>query len=156
MIHRRAAEDALLSEFLEVLAISVPAPGVQPITLPVGLAAARQEARGIAITTRSVWDLIQIMVSAVEVPDRHVAEGRAVTFPGHCPLGSRLRIHRSDGYPDDASVVIFCRDAWYFIGDTDLATKKAFQLLRALWAVRIADTGMPAQVRPVLTVPVSR
>jgi hypothetical protein len=64
-------------------------------------------------------------------------------------------VRRSEKKPKDASVAVEYRDGWFYIDETDQATKRFFRLLGALWSVSIADSavGSPA---PVLTVPVSR
>ena len=54
-----------------------------------------------------------------------------------------------------AAVAVPYRDGWYFIDETDQATKRFFRLLSALWSVSIAE-GTTHAAAPVLTVPVSR
>jgi hypothetical protein len=50
-------------------------------------------------------------------------------------------------------VAVRYRDSWYFIDDRDLATKRFFKLLGAMWSM--AESANKASGTPVLTVPVS-
>jgi hypothetical protein len=48
------------------------------------------------------------------------------------------------------------RDGWFYIDETDYATKRFFRLMGTFWSVAIAESAAQGSAAPVLTVPVSR
>ena len=147
---------AQVEELLSLLGLPQPDDNSTTIDLPVSLALHGRESSGVAIITRSVYDLAEILAAAVEVPERDQGDGAAADYPRPGPVGSTLRIRRSADRPDRAAVTVPYRDGWFYIDDRDRATKGFFRLLASLWSVAIADTTAGAAAAPVLTVPVSR
>ena len=107
----------------------------------------------IAMMTRSVASVMQNMAADVEVPAEDLAKTRA--FPGckkdHVVSGTRMiRIHSSKQKSPDAFVSVIYRNTWFWIDDSDLHSKEAFQQLMNLFTM--ADTS-PMAPAPVITIP---
>lgn len=143
----------------ELLALlRVPAAGDRParIVLPVSLALDGHATGGIGITTRSVFDLLEILSGAVEIPERDQVAGVAASYPPPGLVGERLRVHYSGTEPGQASVAVSYRDGWFYIDETDQPTKQYFRLFTTLMSINIAESAGRTSTAPVLTVPVSR
>jgi hypothetical protein len=109
----------------------------------------------VAISTRSTFDLIEILRAAVEVPQEHADAGLAIKYPKLGLAGQNLRIRASQYKPAQAAVVVKHRGYWFYIHDADLRTKLYYLMVRTLWSVSIA-TASDQKAAPVLTIPVSR
>jgi len=145
-----------VNELLTLLGISTPEGRSSRIVLPVSLALEGQDSGGIGITTRSVFDLLEILSGAVEVPEQDHASGVAVSYPPPGLVGNQLRVRYSRIKPGHASVAVKYRDGWFYIDEKDQATKQFFRLLTTLLSINIAESTSRASAAPVLTVPVSR
>ena len=143
-------------ELLTLLGISTPENRSSRITLPISLALEGQNSGGLGITTRSVFDLMEILSGAVEIPEQDVTSGIAVSYPPPSRVGRQLRVHYSRTEPEHASVAVKFRDGWFYIDEKDQATKLFFRLLTTLLAINIAESTGRTSSTPVLTVPVSR
>ena len=97
-----------------------------------------------------------MLSAAVEVPEADQRSGVAASFPPPGLAAKELRIRASTAKPEHASVAVQYRGNWFYIDDTDQATKQFFRLLGTLWSVTIAESGAKGSAAPVLTVPVSR
>lgn len=112
--------------------------------------------REIAVITRSILGLMEIMAAEVGVPAEDIAQTRA--FPGYAngappPPGifNRLiRIQSGKSSPPDAFVSVKYRNIWFWIDDHDLESKQMFALTMMLFSM--ADTA-PKENQPVLTIP---
>lgn len=107
----------------------------------------------VAVVTRSLLHIMGTMAAQVEVPAGDVAQGRAT--PGlqdgaEAAPASLLRIHSSSGKPADASVAVSYRDAWFWIDDRDLRSKRSFAFMLILFT--LADTGEKESL-PLITIP---
>lgn len=145
-----------VNELLTLLGISAPKNRSSRITLPVSLALEGQGSGGIGITTRSIFDLLEILSGAVEVPEQDHANGVAVSYPQPGMVGKQLRVRYSRTEPAHASVAVKYRNGWFYIDEKDQATKQFFRLLTTLLSINIAESTGRASAAPVLTVPVSR
>jgi len=144
-----------VGELLRLLGLPAPEKSAPPIVLPVSLALDGQDTGSIGITTRSVFDLLQILSGAVEIPEQDLATGVAISYPPPGLVGKALRIHHAKTRPDNASVAVNYRNGWFYIDETDQATKQFFKLLTTLLEIDIAEST-DRESAPVLTVPVSR
>ena len=124
------------------------------IVLPVRLGFGRGTSPALNVQTRSVYDLIEIAASAVEVPSEHAAQG--LVDPGvDRPLRGVLRIQSSPNYPStDVLVAVHHRGHWFYISSNDAPSKLAFRLLQTLIGMRLVE-GAP-QTIPTLTIPVAK
>ena len=132
------------------------AQGDRDIVLPVNLAVGKVTRPELNVQTRSVYDLIDLAASAVEVPPEHAARGLADPGTG-APSAFRgdLRIQSSRSYPStDVLVAVRHRGYWFYIAADDGPSKFTFHLLQTLIGMRLVE-GTP-QTTPTLTIPVSR
>jgi hypothetical protein len=141
-------------ELLSLLDLSMPAVRSKPIILPVTLSVVEEEVYGISVSTRSVYDMIEILAASVVVPEEHVRSGLCFQFPRRGLVGAKLSIRRSEKRPQNASVAVQYRGSWFYIDETDQSTKRVFRMLYAFWNVRIASTADHLRAAPVLTIPV--
>jgi len=70
--------------------------------------------------------------------------------------GKDIHIRSARVKPKNASVAVKYQGSWFYIEETDQATKEGFQLVKGLWHVGIANAASQFQPAPILTVPVSR
>jgi hypothetical protein len=142
-------------EYLTLLGLPMSKEESEDIVFPVYFAVKSRGLDGIAISTRSTGDLIQILRAAIEVPQEHNIAGVTIEYPEMGLIGKNLRIHSSKDKPEGAAVAVRYRDYWFYINDTDIRTKVFYQMLRILWSVSIA-ASTDASAAPVFTIPVSR
>ena len=137
--------DALRAELRTLLGLEA---GATEFTLLTGHHA--RNGTEIAVQTRSILHVTQMMAIHVEVPDADVAEKRAL--PGattSAPAADGLRIHSSASRPPDAFAAVNYRGHWFWIDDRDLGSKRAFSLLMLLFTMTdTSGEGRP----PVLTI----
>jgi hypothetical protein len=143
-------------ELLDLLGLPAPKDSSPHLILPVSLALHGREQGGIGIITRSVFELGEILGAAIEVPADDVNNGVATNYPPPGLAGENLRIRYSRDKPEHAYISVKYRDGWFYIDESDQATKRFFRLMSALWSVTIAESTTNATAAPVLTVPVSR
>jgi hypothetical protein len=144
-----------VNEYLSLLGLTKPKDESKDIILPVYFSIKRRELDGMAISTRSLIDLIEILSAAIEIPQEHVRSGMAMNYPAMGLAGKNIHIHSSKDKPDQAAVAVRHRGYWFYIDDTDMNTKLFYLTVRTLWSVRIAAAA-DQKVAPVLTIPVSR
>src|SRR5262249_40431074 len=132
------------------------AQGDRDIVLPVNLAVGKVTRPELNLQTRSVYDLIEIAASSVEVPPEHAALGLADSgVDALSPFHGGLRIQSSPSYPStDVVVAVRHRGYWFYIPADDGPSKLSFRLLQMLIGMRLVE-GTP-QTTPALTIPVSR
>ena len=142
-------------EYMTLLGLPMPADESKDIVLPVYFAVKGRDLDGIAISTRSTYDLIEILRAAIDIPQEHAGVGLAFKFPPPGPAGKDIHIHASKDKPKRASVAVKHRRYWFYIDETDMHTKLFYDLVRTLWSVSIASAS-GQKAAPVLTIPVSR
>jgi hypothetical protein len=145
-----------VSELLRLLGLSQPDDPSAQVILPVFLALDGRDDGAIGITTRSVYEMVEILAAAIEVPEVDQQSGVATTYPAAGLVGQDLRVRYTDARPRHASVAVKYRDGWFYIDERDQSSKRFFRLLSSLWSVTIAASTKDATAAPVLTVPVSR
>lgn len=143
-----------VDELLSLLGLPLPSPEEHTIVAPVSQALYGRESGGVGLTTRAIYELVEVMSAAVQVPEPHQRNGVALVYPSLGLIGENLQIRSSEERPEFASVSVRYRDYWFYIDDRDMATKRFFKLVTALWSATMAE-NTNAKV-PLLTVPVSR
>jgi hypothetical protein len=105
----------------------------------------------IAMLTRSILEIIGEFSFGIEVPLRHVEEGRVLAAPGFDGPWSppSVRICSGDDEPDDAFVAIRYRGVWFWIDDRDFPAKRMFSFLLLLTSLAESGTTPAA---PLITV----
>lgn len=142
-------------EYLALLGLSIPLDESKDIIIPVYFSVKGRDWDGIAISTRSTFDLIEILRASIEIPKEHAGLGLAHHSPRPGLAGKDIHIHTSGGKPEGAAVAVTYRGYWYYIDETDMQTKLFYDMVRTLWSVSIA-AGTDQRAAPVLTIPVSR
>lgn len=121
----------------------------------------------IAVVTRSFIQVLYYLSHGVEVPSEHMASGVAKTtleadgrvFDWQLLTGGLFTVKTACGKkaPAQAAVAVRYRGYWFYIDDTDHATKQNFLLLRP---ARFIEYGSASSARrgtgPMLTLPVGR
>ena len=124
------------------------------IVLPVKLAFGTVAKPELNVQTRSVYELVQMAASTIEVPAEHTALG--LTDPGLdgvAPLRGLLKISSSPHRPSvDVLVAVRHRGYWFYISGDDARSKTAFRLLQTLMNMRLTEAQ--PQAAPTLTIPV--
>jgi hypothetical protein len=144
-----------VAEYLALLGLPMPADESKPIVLPVYFAVKAREWGGVAITTRSTLDLIEILRAAIEIPQEHAGMGLTLNYPPVGMAGKDIRIRASTDKPKNAYLAVKHRGYWFYIDESDQHTKFFFRIMRLFWSVSIASAA-DQRAAPVLTVPVSR
>ena len=120
-----------------------------------GLYRRETDYRSIVLRTRSILGAIIYLSQAVHPPESHIESGIAARewpLPGGIRELGRLFSLRSSSAKPQASLAVKYRDYWFYIDETDMATKTTFLVLAEVYRLALSD-AVPAQV-PVLTLPV--
>jgi hypothetical protein len=113
-----------------------------------------EPADSIAIRTRSLLEIAVYLSHGVEVPEAHDRAGIARPEADPAPDVSDLfRVKVSATRPEEPGIAVEYRDHWYFIPDSDHASKRTFTLMQALFLSQVVED--PAQGAPVLTLPLN-
>ena len=144
-----------IGELLDLLGVKQKVDDSKPLVVPVYHAVEEPANGGVAVTTNSIYDLIEMLSASIAVPEKHRESGLAISYPTPGLAGRKVRIQRSKAKPERASVSIEYRNSYYYIAETDQETKLMFRILRTLWKDRIASTTQ-FQSAPVLTIPVGQ
>lgn len=142
-------------ELLDMLDLPVPEDLERDIVIPIHFGVLRDNSWGLGITTRSTFDLVEIMRAAIVVPEEHLQAGLTIEYPPIGLPGKGIRIKSSKSKPEGNSSAIYYKGYWFFISATDLTTKATFNMLRTMWSITIASSTDESQA-PVLTIPVGR
>ena len=113
-----------------------------------------ENAREIAMLTRSVMQVMMDFASYIDVPEADLAEGRAYR-PQRTPEQENrfppiLRVRHGDKAPPDAYVAVRYRGGWFWVDDRDHQSKAMFTSVLFLFS--LTETGQ-AQAGPVVTIP---
>ena len=106
----------------------------------------------IAVLTRSILQIMMELASYIEVPEKDINEGRtaAVVNENGSGLSPLMRIRSDTSRPEEAFVVVQYRNNWFWIDDTDFASKRMFLFWMLL--ISLTDTGDKTGA-PIVTVP---
>lgn len=126
------------------------------IELPIRAGVGAATTPALNVQTRSVYDLIELAATAVEVPAEHAARGLADLPPGTAaPLTGFFAVHSGPRPPgDDVLVATRHRGHWFWIAANDRPSKTLFRLLQSLIGMRLVDAT--PQAVPTLTIPVGK
>ncbi|CAA0079996.1 Uncharacterised protein [Halioglobus japonicus] len=146
---------AQVKQLLQLLGLPAARPGQRQVVIPVFMALDGAASGGLGLTTRSVWDLVEILSASIEVPASDEAAGVVVPSPIPGRVGRQLKIAFSTEEPEHAYIAVADRDGWFYIDERDLVTKEYFRLLSSLWTMTMSKAIGQGAVAPLLTVPVS-
>jgi len=119
-------------------------------------AAQQIDDKEIAMLTRSLLEILAEASAGVEIPSSDVHEGRVLRMDIQGPsseFGPKLMIHvhssSSKPDPNQAFTAVPCRDSWFWVDDTGLASKRGLGFMMLLFTlVESGNTVAP----PVLTI----
>jgi hypothetical protein len=157
VIHGYAGKRDVVDDLLRRWGLSRSlARGGQDIVLPVKLAVGHPTRPELNVVTRSVYDLVNLAASAVDVPPEHAALGLTDhAFDRVSTFGDVLRVRSAPDPPSmPVLVAVRHRGYWFYISADDAESKRAFQLLQVLIGMRLVE-GTPQSV-PTLTIPVAK
>jgi hypothetical protein len=104
----------------------------------------------LTLGTRSIYRVLIMLATSVQVPESHLAEGRAPALGGD--LGEdlpRFTVFSGCEKPKDCFTATRYRGHWFWIDDRDAESKRTMAYLMVLLA--LADTGTKEPV-PFLTI----
>jgi len=104
----------------------------------------------IALSNRSVLDILRFAAASVDVPEGEITSGRV--RKRSVELFEYLDVRTSKSEPRSAWLKVQYRGTWYYIPATDLGSRTTFTLLTALFA---SVVGEVPGAKPVLTLPVN-
>jgi hypothetical protein len=155
-IDTAAASREDVQELIRLLALD-------PANLTYRLAAAVSGGggRNIAVKPRSVLAAMRYLSKGVDVPDVDVRgalvpvlrDSQGSAFDWSKLLSGIMRISSSDAWPANAYVRVFHQGHWFYIDDSDLASKHAFSLIETAFALQAGDVP---PITTILTLPIAR
>jgi len=107
----------------------------------------------VAMLTRSMMEIMLQLGFGIDLPAAHATGGRALPGqlqPGNAKAEPLVHIHSGTVAPADAYAAVPYKGYWYWIDDTDIASKRTFTFLMILFS--LAETGQTTAA-PVVTVP---
>ena len=125
--------------------------GVSEFEITYGLAP--RNPNEVAMLTRSMMEIMLQLGFGIDLPAAHATGGRALPgqrLPGDAQAEPLVRIRSGTEPPADAYAAVPYRGYWYWIDDTDIASKRIFTFLMILFS--LAETGQTTAA-PVVTVP---
>ena len=107
----------------------------------------------LAVSSRSMLQVMAAFASYIEVPEAHARDGSVVaaqagTVPAERP--ERVRIRSGTEKPADAFAAVRYRNHWYWIDNASLLSKRA--LTAIMYFFTLADTGDSGRL-PLITIP---
>jgi len=142
-------------ELLQLLEIPAETRRGAAIAIPLSPGVRLDRSPVLFLQTRSIATILTEAARLVDVPEEHVQAGFVVpNVLAPDADASALRIRSSRKAPDHANVAVKHRDFWYYVDDTDLTAKSAFQIVQMLFGSQLAEAARGAQTAPVLTIPV--
>lgn len=121
-----------------------------------GLYRREMDYQSIVLRTRSLLGAIVYLSQAVNPPEDHIKKGfttKQWPLPGDktTDILKVFNVLSSKDRPA-ASLAVEYRNYWFYIDETDMASKAAFLVLSEFYRLAISE-GMPGQI-PILTLPV--
>jgi hypothetical protein len=124
-------------------------PGIQDVKVRYGLIP--RDDTEIAMTTRSLLQVLIELATQINAPQEHVTEGRTVpSMSWGDDENSLININHSREKPEDAFVAVKYRNYWFYIDDRDLKSKTTFTFVMILFSV--TETGGKEGL-PLVTIP---
>jgi len=143
-------------ELLRLLNVPRPKDESKDIVIKTVLAFEQPEPMSVAILTRSVSDIMELLAAGVDVPEEDLISGAAIQFPKIGLPGKDIKIRRSEDKPRKASISVKYRGYWFYIDDTDQVTKQALRLLQFLNSAMTGEAASEGHTAPALTIPISQ
>ena len=121
----------------------------------------QNESDQIRVVTRSLLGILFYLSQAVEAPEQDIKAGKVTrtlkssgeTFDWRELTGELLRIKSKPNRPENATLMVFYRNTWFYIDDSDLKSKSTFSLLSQIFSLQ---AGKIKDNSPVLTLGVGQ
>jgi len=139
-----------VGRLLDLFGIARPPREGDNVVAPVRLFAGSPPPGVLAVETRSLLELMRIAAAGIDLP--HDFDAVTTRFPDLGPAGEGIRIRTATTRPADARTTVEYRGLWYYIGQTDKASKQWFTMLQLLANARVPEA---AAAHPLLTIPVT-
>jgi hypothetical protein len=115
----------------------------------------------IGVVTRSLLGIMFYLSQSVEVSNKDKLQGKVTqtktaageVFNWEEVTGDLLKIRSAPEAPEEGSMVIFYRGAWFYIDDSDLSSKSTFSLLAQIFSLQAGKIKSNA---PLLTLPIGQ
>jgi hypothetical protein len=142
--------EAALRELNKLLGLR---PEGKEVTVTYGLIPASD--REIAMLTRSMLHIMVELAIQIDVPSRHVTEGRTIPSmikpdSAEGKIGQLIDIKSSSDKPADAFTAVRYKDHWFWIDDRDFKSKRTFAFLMILFS--LTESGGKEGL-PLVTIP---
>ena len=113
----------------------------------------------IRIETRSLLGIMYYLSHAVETLEEDRGKGKVTLtrtaggefFNWAEVTGDVLQIRAQSNNPPQAAMAVFYRDTWFYIDDSDLASKSTFSMLSQIFSLQ---AGNAKDMGPLLTLPI--
>tara|TARA_Y100001960_G_C14749445_1_gene867591 strand:+ start:1166 stop:2266 length:1101 start_codon:yes stop_codon:yes gene_type:complete len=123
--------------------------------------AKQNESDQIRVVTRSLLGILFYLSQAVEAPEQDMKSGKVTrtlkssgeVFDWKELTGEILRIRSKSSRPENTTLMVFYRDTWFYIDDSDLKSKSTFALLSQIFSLQ---AGKIKDNSPVLTLGVGQ
>ena len=100
-----------VAEIYKLLDLSAPETFSSRMEIPVSLGLDNSVEGGISISTRSIYNLLEIFSAAIDVPEQDQVSGAALSYPPAGLAGQNLRVRRASAPPEGASTAVEYRNA---------------------------------------------
>lgn len=112
----------------------------------------RGAAGELAVSSRSMLQILQAFASYVDVPEQHLADKSAAPAFEQTTVTQRDigRVSSGTSKPDGAFVAVQYRGHWFWVEQSDWQTKRA--LTAVMFFFTLADTGATERL-PLITIP---
>lgn len=108
----------------------------------------------LAVTSRSMLQIMQAFASYLDVPEAHLKDQSAWPTPETAPASQnaqqRVRIHSGKEKPGSAFASVRYRDHWFWVENSDRQTKRALTVV--MFFFTLAENGSPERL-PLITIP---
>ena len=116
----------------------------------------QNESDQIKVVTRSLLGVLFYLSQSVEAPEQDIKDGKVTrtlkqngdAFDWRELTGGLLQIKSKPHRPEKATLMVFYRDTWFYIDDSDLNSKSTFSLLSQIFSLQ---AGKIKDNSPVLT-----
>jgi hypothetical protein len=128
-------------------------PGEKEVAVSYGLIPASD--REITMLTRSMLQIMIEMSAQIDVPERHVTDGRTVpslpkTDSAEDKIGQLVDIKSGTSKPENAYTAVNYQDHWFWIDERDFKSKRSFAFLMVLFSM--TESGGKGGL-PLVTIP---
>ena len=117
----------------------------------------QNESDQIKVVTRSLLGVLFYLSQSVEAPEQDIKDGKVTrtlkengdAFDWRELTGGLLQIKSKPHRPENATLMVFYRDTWFYIDDSDLNSKSTFSLLTQIYSLQ---SGSIKSTEPILTI----